>query len=585
MAVSRRQLLTLGAGATALATAGALSHKTPSLTFVAHADPALDAPPPAMDVLALQRLANGPSVADLASVRQLGLKGYIAEQLEPPADDGPIVAAKLQELTYPLSVPVTTKAANPPERTGRRQPLGRSGNQRQGRPEYETVADPLEWWNAPLSERWRLHTEGGQYDRALQRRPGQEMRVVSVVRGLYSPWQLREVLVEFWHNHFNIDLEADRRIPLVFPDFDATLRQHALGNFRELLEATAASPAMLYYLNNAASKASPANENYARELFELHTLGEAHYLNRQYRRWDEVPGALAGKPVGYVDEDVYEAARAFTGWTVADGGGLNRQARQGAEMPNTGRFYYHAAWHDPYQKRVLGVALDPNQPPLADGRQVLDLLAVHPATARFVCTKLVRRLVADDPPGEVVEAAVSTWESALRSPHQLRDVVRTIVSHPRFLQGWGAKVKTPREFTLAYLRGIGAEFAPSPGLFRQWEQLGYRQFSFPAPTGHPDVAGYWLSTNGMLGRWNLLLATLQPRFGIAADAIAALTPADARTPQAQVRFWSRQLLGTELSPPGQQVLLQALSQGARGNTDPQRLLTLLIAMTPAFQRR
>ena len=177
---------------------------------------------------------------------------------------------------------------------------------------------------------------------------------------------------------------------------------------------------MLYYLSNHSSRAGSANENYGRELFELHTLGRQAYLNDKYDRWRDVPGALEGHPSGYIDEDVYESARSFTGWTVEDGSSIDG----GRKLPQTGRFAYVENWHDGYQKRVLAADFTEFQPAMADGRRVLDLVASHPATARFVCTKLVRRLVADSPPTALVETATRIWRDNLHAPDQIAKVVR-----------------------------------------------------------------------------------------------------------------------------------------------------------------
>lgn len=171
------------------------------------------------------------------------------------------------------------------------------------------------------------------------------------------------------------------------------MRRHALGNFRALLGEVAQSPTMLYYLNNASSRASPANENYARELLELHTMGVANYLNDQFDNWHDVPKAEDGLAVGCIDQDVYEVARAFSGWTVGDGGWLDA----GTDKPVTGAFFYATLWHDPYQKRVLGVEFEANAAPMSDGEKVLDMLAAHPATARFVTEKILRRLGLENP--------------------------------------------------------------------------------------------------------------------------------------------------------------------------------------------
>jgi hypothetical protein len=189
-----------------------------------------------------------------------------------------------------------------------------------------------------------------------------------------------------------------------------------LGNFRALLGEVARSPAMLYYLNNSDSIASPANENYARELLELHTLGAGNYLNDRYDDWKAVPGATEGLADGYLDLDVYEVARAFTGWSVGDG----RWIAEGETAPRTGRFHYVARWHDPYQKRILGREFPPNRGPLQDGEEVLDILAAHPGTARFVCSKIARRLLSDDPPAALVEQMADRFLATRNAPTRSR---------------------------------------------------------------------------------------------------------------------------------------------------------------------
>ena len=165
-------------------------------------------------------------------------------------------------------------------------------------------------------------------DGAERRRPREEVTAATILRAVHSRWQLREVMVAFWHDHFNVDAFSADEVSVALPTYDRdVIRRHAFGNFRDFLEAVATSTAMLYYLSNRSSRAGAANENYGRELFELHTLGRDAYLNDRYDRWRSVPGALKGAPVGYIDEDVYEAARAFTGWTVEDGSALDSQRR------------------------------------------------------------------------------------------------------------------------------------------------------------------------------------------------------------------------------------------------------------------
>lgn len=215
------------------------------------------------------------------------------------------------------------------------------------------------------------------------------------------------------------------------------IRKNALGNFRTMLEGVAKSVAMQCYLDNASSKASPANENYARELFELHTLGAEHYLNHLYNRWREVPGAIDGNPTGYIDEDVYEAARAFTGWTIADGA----DDWKGGKFANTGEFHYFEQWHDNYQKRVLGVEFNPNQPPMSDGKKVLDILSNHPGTAKYICRKLCTRIISDKPSEAIIELAAREWMMSVNKPDQIARVVSVIALSEECRLTWEIKLK------------------------------------------------------------------------------------------------------------------------------------------------
>ena len=267
--------------------------------------------------------------------------------------------------------------------------------------EHGPATRPLDYLHASRAELWPLTDFMAGLPWTEWFRPAAEVWAATWMRAVYSRWQLREVVADFWHDHFHVAFFAgDQRVTPLLPLYDRdVIRKHAFGNFREFLEAVARSDAMLRYLNNASSRASPANENYARELFELHTLGADNYLNDHFANWREVPEGADGVALGYIDEDVYEAARAFTGWTIADGGETGREER----LPGGGGFHYFDGWHDDYQKRVLGVELTSHQEPLADGRRILDLVAAHPATARNVCAKLCRHLVGGEPPPALVQ--------------------------------------------------------------------------------------------------------------------------------------------------------------------------------------
>src|SRR5258708_26640945 len=231
---------------------------------------------------------------------------------------------------------------------------------------------PLATRAQPIEQVWPLADGKRPLAGAERQRPRLEVMAATLIRAVYSRWQLREMMVDFWHNHFNVNAAGDQAVAAALPSYDRdAIRPNALGNYRQLLGAVAKAPAMLIYLNNRSSRAGNANENFARELFELHGLGRGAYLNDLYSRWREVPGAGDGHASGYIDGDVYEAARAFTGWSIEDGAGLGGELR----LPVTGRFVYVEAWHDNYQKRVLATQLDPFQPAMAEGDEVLGLVA------------------------------------------------------------------------------------------------------------------------------------------------------------------------------------------------------------------
>jgi uncharacterized protein (DUF1800 family) len=322
-----------------------------------------------------------------------------------------------------------------------------------------------------------------------------ELSQQRVLRAAFSERQLQEVLVDFWFNHFNVFAgKGPTRIYLTEYERDA-IRPHVLGRFRDLLGATAHSPAMLFYLDNwqSAAPRAPAprrpvrrpgvrtaapqpprpvrglNENYARELMELHTLG--------------VDG-------GYTQKDVQEVARAFTGWTI-DG------PRQG------GAFRFEPRMHDDGEKVVLGHRIRAGGK--QDGEQVLDLLAAHPSTARFIATKLARRFVADDPPASLVERAAARFRE---TRGDIREVVRTIVTSPEFFAPAArrAKVKTPFEFVVSAIRVTGVEAAGALPAVQALRELGMPLYGCQPPTGYADRADAWVNAGALLARMNFAVA-------------------------------------------------------------------------------
>ena len=327
-----------------------------------------------------------------------------------------------------------------------------------------------------------------------------------LLRAIYSERQLDEVMTDFWFNHFNVFIGkgADRYL-LTSYERDV-IRPHALGKFEDLLVATAHSPAMLFYLDNWLSvgpnsdfangirrrnanynwrrlprqrrpvptkqvkgKRSGLNENYGRELLELHTLG--------------VNG-------GYTQQDVTEVARVLTGWTL-------KQPRQG------GSFVFEERMHEPGDKHVLGHRIKSSGE--KEGREVLHLLAHHPATARFISTKLAMRFVSDNPPQALVDRMTRTF---LKKDGDIREVLKTMFHSPEFWapESYGAKVKTPLEFVVSAVRISGAEVSDALPLARQLQNLGMPLYGMQPPTGYSMKSDAWVNSSALLGRMNFALA-------------------------------------------------------------------------------
>jgi len=280
----------------------------------------------------------------------------------------------------------------------------------------------------------------------------------------HSSRQLQERMVDFWSDHFNVHINGEENLGWGILHLRNAIRPHVLGNFRSLVVATAKSPAMLRYLDNESNIAEAPNENYARELMELHTLG--------------VDG-------GYTEQDVVEVARAFTGWTI------NERTEDG--------FYFEREVHDTERKNVLGHTL-PAGRGIEDGLHVINILVNHPATARYLSYKLCVRFVSDDPPQSLVESTAQVWQ---QTDGEIRDVLRHIFTSQEFLQSVGQKFRRPLEFFIGALRVIGAVFSEEEPLYNALRQLNQIPYNWPPPNGYPDTATTWLNTNGLLTRWNI----------------------------------------------------------------------------------
>ena len=505
-------------------------------------------PRPDLSVIALNRMAFGPRPGDLEAFQGLGatpqarLRAYVDQQLHPQdIDDG--------ELDARIAA--------------------------QG---YVTL-------NKSLQQLWADHMLNDEEDYEVHILPAWETTAVTWQRALYSRRQLLETLTDFWHNHFNV-YAWQWEIAPVFVHYDRdVIRAHALGNFREMLEAVATSPAMLYYLDNFINSRAGPNENYARELLELHTLGAENYLGVRDQR--SVPGFDEGLPVGYVDEDIYEATRCFTGWRVNDS-----DWEEG--VGNDGTFLYYDEWHDRFQKTFLGHHFPSDQAPMKDGRDVLDLLAAHPGTGRFIARKLCRRFIADHPPEDLVQEAAALFTAQKDAPDQIAQVLRLILLSDAFQQTWGQKVKRPFEFVVSALRALDADMTEmSDDFFWFYWQLGQPLFSRTTPDGYPDIQEDWLTTHGVLQRWRFIGGVLNDWVeGVTIDLLAQ-TPASLRTPTALADFWIQRLLGRAIPEDQRQVIVDFMAQGRNPRFDlptdqiEDRLASMvqLILMSPAFQWR
>ena len=351
-----------------------------------------------------------------------------------------------------------------------------------------------------------------------------ELRTATLLRQIFSPNQLFEMMVEFWTDHFSIEhVNGFARIAKTIDDQD--IRRNAMGKFKDLLNASARSPAMLFYLDNYVNVKNGAQENYARELLELHTLG--------------VDG-------GYAEVDVKNVARAFTGWS------FNRTQIS---------FQFVARNHDTDAKAVMELSLPKNRG-MEDAQDVLDMLAKHPSTAKFIATKLIRRFVSDAPPENLVKSVQAEF---LRTEGDVTAMLRMILNSVEFVVSADLKVKRPQDYVQSVLRATDARFTGTTyvrALNGVYEGLGQVWSNWPSPDGYPDVASYWINTTAWLGRWNFVFAALEGRLdrGIVIDLNALA--GTAKTANALLDRLSERLLRRKLNKEDRITLLETTSAGA-----------------------
>lgn len=544
----------------------------PSMT-VARAEPVrapLDFP--GIALVALNRMGFGPRPGDVAAFNALGanddarLAAYVTQQLNPD--------------------PVE---ANDTEYHQRRYGLNGYPD-----PGFTTLAKSL-------TQLWQDHRVGG----IQSSRPVEETRLNTYLRMVYSRWQLREVLADFWLNHFNIyGFETYTQETFVHYDRDV-IRPNIFGNFRDMLEAVTRSTSMLYYLDNYTNTRNGPNENWARELFELMTLGSGNYygvgsqdnvpLWAPTMLWPAgTPSAGDEIPAGYVDNDVYETARAFTGWGVSS---------------TLGTFLYTLANHDNFQKAVLSqgqVNIPVNQADEKDGEDVLTMLAAHPGTGRHVARKLCRRLISDHPPESLVETIGDLFTAQWQAPDQLQQVYEAILLSTEFKTTWGEKIKRPVEYSVSAMRALAANWnfgytsqnpltveQDTANFLSRQTKTGHNLFARVPPDGFGDQEDFWSGTNTRLQCWRLgswlidqdidgTSATDDFRLDVLGQTYAAFPalPHQATSEQL-VDFWIGRIFGRALEAAQRDELVDFMAQG---NSPTQALLLDGSSSTPTAVR-
>jgi uncharacterized protein (DUF1800 family) len=505
----------------------------------------------------LQRFAYGPRPGEVEQIARQGAMAWLEGQLALQERDDRVLAARersYRALALGSREWATTFVAMR-EATQRRKQQMTTSEATSVRPD-STFGKPGANDKGARPDRT---PEQAEFQRLLEQVHG-----LTMVRAVRAQVQLREVMTDFWFNHFNVYLDKGPERFMLADYVEHVIRPRVLGRFEDLLVATARSPAMLFYLDNVESVAPPEerpggfagatparqrgiNENYARELMELHTLG--------------VDG-------GYTQKDVTEVARILTGWGMTP-------PREGAD------FMFHPRLHDYGEKIVLGVTF-PAGHGEDEGQRLLHLLARHPATIRHVCRQLCVRFVSDDPPDGCIDAAVAAWQ---KSDGDLRQVLRAIVRSPDF---WdpavvNAKVKTPLEFVVSAARALGADPDSTPRLANAVARLGQPLYRQPSPAGYPERQSEWVNSGALLARMNFAVALAGGNHeGTDVDlncVLAAVPDHDALVDSVNERV----LAGT-MTPNTRRVILEQIAD----LSDPRRARALAIGLalgSPEFQRQ
>jgi uncharacterized protein (DUF1800 family) len=518
---------------------------------------------------ALNRLAFGPRPGDVDRIMQDGVDRWIDQQLHPERiadrelDTRLAGMSTLQlsnaELLTRFYVPVVEARKEAKEEAGKD---GGTVDKKEMRREYMK--------DVPAEQR--------------PQRVMEELQSQRLLRAAQSERQLNEVMVDFWMNHFNIfSGKGIDRFLLTSYERDA-VRPHIWGHFEDLLIATAKSPAMLFYLDNARSVAAPENrpeqtqrfgrgrffarrmqeqkpnrgglnENYAREIMELHTLG--------------VDG-------GYSQKDVTELARVLTGWSITS----KRDGGEGAA------FVFRPRLHDAGAKNVLGVRFAPGGG-IEEGERMIHILAHHPATAHHIAYQLCQRLVADDPPSALVDRVAKTF---LATDGDLRLTVKAVIDSPEFWApaAYRAKVKSPFEYVISAVRAVDARIDNPLPIARALQQIGEPLYGAQPPTGYSDKADVWVNTGALMNRLNFALSLATNKLPGVHDDVTELVPAaDSGKADRSVDALARALVGGELTAETRSTIAARLTDKGTPAWDNAQLPTVagLILGSPEFQKQ
>jgi len=559
----------------------------------------------------LNRLGFGARPGDIEKVKAVGVQKYIEQQLNAPVSDSAEVAARLKNFEvldmetpeifakYPNGGALLRKL----EGRNRNKQTAAMPNNNRAMPDGEVNEDERRAQQQKIREYYQ------KYDLRPPAQITQQMQASRIVRAVYSENQLQEAMTDFWLNHFNV-YAGKAAVRWFIPSYERdVIRKNALGNFKDLVKGTAQHPAMLFYLDNFQSMSPNTqignnrqnqrmqkalqsgqlnprqrerlkkrglsdeqigqrikqaqnmtkqpkqqrgiNENYARELMELHTLG--------------VDG-------GYTQKDIVEVARSFTGWTIADPRGyrsaaaneikgddnkkLNRLQRQ-MGIPDeieSGEFYFNEKWHEGGEKIVLGQKI--NEGGMKDGLKVIDVLAAHSSTAKFIARKLAVKFVSDNPSDALVGRVAQAFQ---KSNGDIKTTLRALFNDKEFYapENYRAKIKTPFELLASSLRALDADVKTSPALVGLLGKMGEPLYGYIAPTGYPDTAEDWVNTGALLERMNFAVALASNRIP---QTKVNLAKFEAKSKQEILNKAIGEILEGEISASTRTMLLKQLEQ-------------------------